>query len=333
MEPRDHILRALGAEDGALRRAGVELVIDHVLAQPLSTWLDVESVTLLLVTALRRPNVERTIEKHVLPGLGRVRSALRAGNERVGDAVSDEARAAIDRLVTHPNGPRFAWLRGALDRDKLRALLAPALQEVFMSFASRIPLAGREAGATGSAAAAAASLVGRLGRGTGERLLSLGKSVADNLGVDLEARLRDAARDYSQGAVVGLERAISARLQAPEAAKLMEGLARSVLDHVLATPMTTILDDLDRLPLSGAIAVAAPILEHDLARELWRAIIESEVRAVLALEGQRTLRELLDEAGLLEQVRARLLERGEPAMRTLFTSEPFALWVDRLLQG
>ena len=332
MEAHKRIVAALGDGEGNLRRQGMELIVDHVLAQPLATWLDVESLTTLLVDAVSHGNSARTIERHVLPGLTRVRAALGAGQERVGDSVPQSARAQLDALVTHPNGPRFAWLRGALDRDKLRTLIAPALQEVLLSFASRIPLAGRDSG-PGGAASIAAGLVGQLGRSTGERLRNLGKSVADGLGVDLEAKLRDAARDASQSAVSGLERAVTARLATPEGQALLAALSRSVLEHVLATPMTTILDDLDRLPLAAAIRLATPILEHNVARELWRAIVRDEVRAVLTLEGERSVRELLEEAGLLAQVRTQILERADAVSREFFRSAAFEAWLERLLQA
>jgi hypothetical protein len=330
MDPRTRIVTALVEGDGSLRRAGMELIVDHVLAEPLSTWLDVDSLTRLIVDALSHGNSARTIERHVLPGLARVQAALGASGERVGDAVPEQAHADIDALVTHPGGPRFAWLRGALDRDKLRVLIAPALQEVLVSFAARIPLAGREGGG-GGAASIAAGLVGQFGRSTGERLRNLGKSVADGLGVDIEAKLRDAARDASQGAVSVLERAITARMATPEGEKLVAALARSVLEHVLATPISVILEDLDRLPLEAAVRIAAPILEHDVARELWRTIIREEVRAVLVLEGARSVRELLEEAGLLRQVRTLILERADRVAHEFFRSQGFAAWLDRLL--
>lgn len=332
MEPRDKIIHALSAEDGTLRRAGIELFVDHVLAQPVSTWADTEALTGLVVQALSQDNAARVIERHVLPGLSRVEQALRSSGERVGDAVPADARSTLSALVTNPTGPRFGWLRGALDRDKLRALIAPALQEMFVSFAARIPLAGRDGGAA-TTVAAVTGLVGSLGRGATERLRSIGKSVADGLGVDIEAKLREAARDYSQNAVSGLERAITARLSTPEGQALVAGLSQSVLDHVLATPMTTILDDLERLPLAGAVRLAPPILAHDLARELWREIVRAEVQAVLTLEGKRSARELLEEAGLYERVRTLVVDRADPVMRELFAGAAFSAWLGRALEG
>jgi hypothetical protein len=292
----------------------------------LDAWLDAETVTRVLVQALSEQNAERTIGRHVLPGLARVHASLHVAKEHVGDAVPASARTQLDALVTNPRGPRFLWLKGALDRDKLRALITPAIQEMLIGFAGKVAPGGKEA------VGAAAGVIGMLGRNTGERLLSFGKSVADNLGVDIEGRMREAARDYSQGATAGLQAAIEKRIRSPEASSLIAGLSRGVLEHVLATPMATILDDLDRLPLGDAVKLAAPILEHNLGRELWRNIVESEVRAVLALEGQRTLRELLQEAGLLELLHEKILERGEPVLRQLFASDGFAQWLDRLLK-
>ena len=339
METRDRIQAALSASYSRLRRAGITLVIDHVLAQPLEQCIDTDTVTQILVQALSRENCTREIERHILPGLTRVHAALREAGERVGDAVPDDARASLEALVRNPKGPRFAWLAGALDRDKLRTLLAPALQEMLVSFASRVPFAtqGDKADRADrggpSAVGAAAGLLSRVGRGTGERLLNLGKSVADGFGVDIETRLREAARDYSQTATVGLQRAIAARLATPEAEALVSGLAQSVLDHVLRTPMDTILNDLDRLPLADAIRLAPPILAHDLARPLWQAIVRAEVQAVLSLEGPRSLRTLLEEAGLYEPVRTLLVERGDTLLGPLFASEAFGAWLDEVLAG
>ncbi len=334
METCDRIKAALSAEDSRLRRAGATLVIDHVLAQPLEQCIDTSTVTQILVQALSRENCVREIERHVVPGLGRVHAALREAGERVGDAVPDDARASLEALVRNPKGPRFAWLAGALDRDKLRTLLAPALQEMLVSFAARVPFAtqgekGDKAGP--SAVGAAAGLLSRVGRGTGERLLNLGKSVADGFGVDLETRLREAARDYSQSATVGLQRAIAARLATPEAETLVSGLAQSVLDHVLRTPMDTILSDLDRLPLAEALRLVPPILEHDLARPLWQAIVRAEVHSFLALEGPRSVRALLEEAGLYEPVRTLLIDRGDSLLAPLFASVEFGAWLDEVL--
>ncbi|HEX2676457.1 MAG TPA: hypothetical protein VHM19_07450, partial [Polyangiales bacterium] len=187
LDPRERVVAALTAQDGTLRNAGLALVIDHVLAQPFAAWLDADTISTWIVQALSRPNAEREIARHVAPGVQRVLATLRASQERVGDAVPEEARAKLEALVTNPRGPRFAWMKGAVDADKLRALLAPVLQEIFVGFAGRIAPAGG-----GSAAGAAVGMVGRLGRGAGERLLNLGKSVADGLGVDVEARLREA---------------------------------------------------------------------------------------------------------------------------------------------
>jgi hypothetical protein len=121
----------------------------------------------------------------------------------VGDAVPDAARAEIEAMASNPRGPRFAWLRGAVSPEALRAVVGPVVQEVLVQFAKNLPIAGKAAasasGAGSGSGSVARGLVGRLSRST-EALVNVGKSVADGLGVDLQAKLQDAARDYSQGA-------------------------------------------------------------------------------------------------------------------------------------
>jgi hypothetical protein len=330
MDLRERIVAKLTSEEGALRRAGIELVWQHALAQPVSELLDPDVITEILARAVVRENGARLLERHVLPGLTRVRDAVAKGEERVGDALPDDVKETLARLIGSPKGPRLGWLRGALDRERLHALIAPAIQEVFLSFVGRITQGGKEGGGGGTTAAAA-QLLGRLGRDTGERLRSLGKSVAGGLGVDIEAKLRDAARDYTHAAVSVFDDAIRRRLATEEGQAIIGELARGVFVHVLETPATTIVDDLDRLPLADALGVVPAVLEHDLARALWHGIVREEARAALALEGSRTVRELLDEAKLLDPLHAELVRRADPVVRGLFASASFADWLDTLL--
>lgn len=333
------IVRLLSAEDSPLRRGAAELVVDHALELRLGALIDAEELAALYVAALTRENVERAIERHVLPGIGRVRGLLRAAGEQVGDAVPEPVRARIEALAAKPDGPRGAWMRGALDPAKLRELLAPALAQTLLEFVRELPLAGGMADAAGAGGregrpGLAAGLVGRLGREVQkntERLVNVGRSVAGGLGVDLERRVQESARDFSQGAVARLQRALRERAASPEGAALLAELSRNVVRHVMATPVETILHDLDRLPLEAAVRLAPATIEHTLARELGRRALEGELRAFVAVEGTRSLRELLAEAGLLARVRERAIERADEAATGLFASPAFADWLQRVL--
>jgi hypothetical protein len=282
MEPSDRIIATLSAEDSPLRRAGAVLVVDHVLDTPVGQLVDVESLLPIIVEALTRDNVDRAVQRHVIPGIARVREQLADAGETVGDSVPEDVRVRIIELAGKPDGPRFAWMRGALDPSRLRELIAPVLQDTLMQFARNLPVVGGGGGRDGERGGAGGGLVGRLGRevqkSTG-RLVNVGKSMAGGLGVDLEARFQDAAREFSQGAVGGLQRAMRERLQSEQGRRILGALSHSVVDHIMATPVEKILRDLDRLPLEDAVGLAPAIIAHDMGRELIREIIAGEVRA------------------------------------------------------
>ena len=287
------IVRLLSAEASPLRRAAAELVVDYALDLRLAALIDADELSAIYVAALSSENVARVIERHVLPGIARVRGLLRDAGERVGDAVPEPVVARIEALAAKPDGPRAAWMRGALDPTKLRELLAPALAQTLLEFVRDLPLAGGLADAAGAGSGGgreartglAAGLVGRLGREVQkntERLVNAGRTVAGGLGVDLERRVQQSARDFSQGAVAGLQRAMRERAASADGRALLAELSRGVVRHVMATPVETILRDLDQLPLEDAVRLAPATIEHNLARELGRRALETELRAFLA---------------------------------------------------
>ena len=56
----------------------------------------------------------------------------------------------------------------------------------------------------------------------------------------------------------------------------------------------------------------APSAEHNRVRAAFAEGLEEEVRAWFAVEGERTVADLLGELGVLEQVRRDLVSHGEP---------------------
>jgi hypothetical protein len=330
------LIALLTAEPSPLRAQLAALLVDHVLEQPLDGFVDVAGLTPLVTQALSAPNVERAIERHVLPGFRRVVSELERAGETVGDAVPEPARAEIEAMASNPRGPRFGWLRGAVAPDALRAVVGPVVQEVLVQFARNLPIAGKAAASgTGTGAGSGSvvgGLIGRLGRGT-EALVSVGKSVADGLGVDLQAKLQDAARDYSQGATAVVQQAIRTRLQQPDGQAAVERIARQVTAHVLGSKVGDIIKDADRLPLERAFRVAPAILAHNVQRERVQQLIASELTTYLALEGQRSLGELLGEYGLRDSVRGWAVAQVDREAGALFAAPAFAQWLATALAG
>jgi hypothetical protein len=172
--------------------------------------------------------------------------------------------------------------------------------------------------------------MGRLTREVGrstERLVSVASSVADGLGVDIQAKIQDAARDYSQGATAVVQQAIRARLQQPEGQAAVERIARQVTAHVLGSKVGDIVKDADRLPLERAFRVAPAIIAHEVERASVQALIAGELQAYLALEGQRSVRDLLVEHGLLDAVRGWAVTQVDQKARALIATPAFTQWL------
>ena len=331
----DAILATLTGGDPALRTRAARLVVDQVLATPLSQLLSPAELTELSLQAIGDTELERAIERHVAGGITRLRARLAADGGTVGDAVPDELHGPILDLIGDTDGPRFAWTRGALDPSLLRDLLAPVFQDVLVGFAAKAP--GALGGAAGGAAAAGAgALMGALGSsaksGAG-RLLNVGRSVVGGLGKELEGTLRHAAKDFSRGAVSAFQESLRKRLKSQEGREILSQLQQGAFDHVMAVELKVIDEDLERLNWDGLLSLAPPLVAHNLARELGNKALAEAMEAYFEIEGQRPLAEVLDDWGVREPIADVAAAHGEGVAKALFASDDFRAWLDDVLKA
>jgi hypothetical protein len=104
-----------------------------------------------------------------------------------------------------------------------------------------------------------------------------------------------------------------------------------VVEHVLMTKLSAFQDDIDHFPMADVFAVAPDVLAHAVKRPFIDKLVRREIDAFLALEGKRTLRELLVELGILDQVRGILTTRGSALLQGAAKTPEFASWVGKLL--
>lgn len=335
---RRKIQALLSADESPLREELVALSFDAIVAQPVSGVLGDAGLVPLIYQALTRENAARIAERHVLPAIDRIDAALSARPERLRDAMPEQAQDALRAVVRSGKGPRFKWLRGAIDPDDIRQLVAPVVQQVLIRFTTKLPipgLGGSAGGGGGNAGGGLGGLVGMIGkqvqRGAGQ-LADVGKSVIGGLGGELERRMQQMARDFTQTAITDFRSALEARMKSDEGRKIVLRIRDRVVEHILAAKLQEISQDLMHLPKPDIAAIVADELDY-LPKQAWfREILEAEVAAVLAAIGERSLRELLEEAGLLEEARALTLRAAAPAVRALAASDAFGAWLDRLLE-
>jgi len=312
----------LAAETSALRTELAALTYDALARLPLATFVVRADLLEAISLACTRSNVELLAARHVAPALERVAQLLAGRSETVRDAVSATGEAQLRALVRAGDGPRFAWLRGAVDSDDLRRLIAPVVQQLLQQFTARLPIPGLSA-AAGGAGGALGGLVGRLGkqvqRGAGQ-LADVGRSM-----------LGGAIRDFSETATSDFRAALKERLASPEGQRIVEQMRERFVGHVLGVELEAVVQDLMRQPPQATAALVATVLEHQRELPLSRLLLEGELDALLRQLEAQSGEALLRELGLHDAARAHALRAIDAAVRAVAESTAFGTWLERLL--
>jgi len=338
--PRQRIVEALVREASPERDDVAGLFVDHVLGQRLRDLLDFEEVRAISTRALTKKNLDRIFERHVIPGYARYRSAVATSTDSVGTFVPDSARDEIIKAIEKSRLPRGKWADGAIDRTLVRRLFAPVWTNLLVSFTKRLPIPGLGGGSTGAAPPtgrrSASGIAGRLSRSAKERaekLVDAGRSVMGGLGTEVERRFSAVTKEFSDGAAEIFREALRERLKSAEGRALVAQISRQITDHVLVTAVAEIHEDADRVAVEEILRLAPSIVAHSAPRTFVQAIVRQEIDSFLTLEGDRHLRDVLSELGILDEVRTLARKHTSELFRGFLASSAFEAWLDGLLRA
>jgi hypothetical protein len=331
---RSRIQTLLTAETSALRAELLRIGFDALAAQPLSVVIGDPELAGLIVQGMAHDHVVHITERHVLPAVTRVQKRLATAPEKVGDLLPKEAEATLRKLVASGKGPRFAWLKGAVDPNDLQKLITPIVQQVLTSFVTKLPIpgfSGSSSGSTGDAAETRGSsgglggFVGKIGKQVTKQVTKGASQLAGGLG------LQQFVRDFSQSATVEIRGAIVDRLRSDEGREIVQRIRSRVVDRVLGARANEVVDDFLHVPSEEVGRIAEGAVSHVRDLPFFRDILAGEIQAVLDEIGARSLRDVLEEHGLLEGVRKLAIGAVEPGLVDLVRGEAFGDWLDRLL--
>ena len=335
------LLAKLTAEESPHRERLITLQIDHALTQPLSAWLDVDEVTSHLVGAMTKANVLRAFERHLHPSRHRIRARWANAGERPRDLLTEEGARRLEAMAKSERFPQGRWARGAVDPALIGKLLAPVLQEVLLGFVKKVVSTLPGIDATKEREESATSFASGLGLRSrfkatvgkrAEQIAGAGKSMLDGLGMDLEGRMKKVAREFSQTASETMRDAMKTRIKSEEGREILAEMRLQLLRRFLDTPLHEIGEDLEETDEATLREVVADSLEFNFHRAYFAEGVKEEVEAFLTLEGRRSLKELLEEAGTYEVVRGAMVERAKGVGKGFFESEGFASWLGELLE-
>ncbi|MEM9069122.1 MAG: hypothetical protein AAGE52_11480 [Myxococcota bacterium] len=283
-----------------LRREGVSLVVDTLLRRKLADYVDVSGLTRIVLSSVREDLVARGLEEHVRPGVARLYARLKT--VPVGDLLPEATHSRLTELAAQTPFPRFVWAKDTIDPSLFRKLFAPSLQEWLLQFLGRLPGVGGLAGAFAK----------RMGGG------------------GVRERLGAITGEFSRSAMGSLREAIASRLASDEGQEVLAEIRRQAFANTLAVPVGAILDDWAPLPWDDLAAIAPEVAAGFVKTQLAEAWIREELEAFLAVEGEKSVEMLAEEAGVLPEVRAYFRVQGEALIETLLADPRFSSWLDQL---
>jgi hypothetical protein len=324
---KERILARLTGDDDGARRALVRAAIDHAMGTPLETCVDRDAIVAVIKAAIVDENVLWASRDHLRPAIERQRLRSHSLGETVGDLLPADADELLGRILDGARMPEPRWVETLVDRKLVNKLVAPIVQETLLSFAKRLPLPGIGGGET---AAKAGALFGGLA-GSAGKLFDVGKSLVGGLSAEVEKKMREVAKDFADNVGENLRGTVRARLTSEEGKRLIREIALSSLARSREVPVAEILEEVEALPAAEVDAFVAAIASHNGARAALADALCAEADALLAIEGEKPLGELLEQGRVRAEVEAAITGRADAVLRGFFSSEGFADVVDLIL--
>ena len=163
--------------------------------------------------------------------------------------------------------------------------------------------------------------------------MATSKAVLGGLGVDVERQIQDAARDFSHAASQELRQIVEERLASEDGREKTAAIARQILTRVLETPLTEMAKDVPHLPWDEIRELARTISSDLRDDDEIRPLVAGELGAALEAEGARSPRELLEEAGILDEARSELVDRLDGLGLRFLKTKGFERWLGEMLEA
>lgn len=327
----DTLIERLSGENNARRTSFIELVLDHVMTLHVRDLVSIDDVADVLVEALSEENVQKVIDETLHPARTRVLAHFTATKETPRDLVPEDMPERLVNVITKGRAPRAEWAKGAVDTAPIRSLMAPIVQDVLLSFTKRLPIPGLGGDSSSSDKPRSSGVLGSVLRKGAESIADRGKAALSGLSGELEKKIQATTREFSQQAMTDVRSAIKDRLQSPEGKDTLRGLRTALVERLLDTPVHVLMEDVERGPVQEIIALVPSLVAHNRHRPNLRLFIENEVKQVLTDQGARSVGELLDDFGLRDSLRRRMLAQLDQPVASFIQTDGFRVWLSELL--
>ncbi len=294
----------------------LDLAFDFVIDQPVDRFITPERVLEHLDRALVEHLTEAAIAQHVRPALDRALARARVRDDRVSDWLTAEAVAELRSVAARPVVLKRAFLEGLVKQDAVSHLVRTLVEETLDRFLQTLKPGGSGGG-----------MLGAVGRGAVGIASNFGKGLLGGLGAQVESQLKSAASSFIASSMhVMLDRVVTV-LAAPETGARLGRMNAQGFDEVLKQKTHKLIASGLQLPVDDLLDTVPGLIAHNLARPEIREGILEELRALLEIEGRRTLREVLGDAEAVEAWRAEVRSTGAPLLREFVATPGFKAFI------
>jgi hypothetical protein len=302
--------------DPAQTEALVGLAFDFAMTRPISEFVRPEQVLAHLDHALAESLTETAIRAHLRPALDREVERARRRDDRIGDWLTAEAKAELRALAARPVKLDRRFIEGLVKQEAIADLVRSVVEETLDRFLQTLKPGGSGGGVFGA--------VGRSAVGIAS---GFGKGLLGGIGAQMESQLKGAAATFIAGSMHAVMDRVVAILTSPETGTKLARMNVSAFDKAMEKKTHEVAAAAMKLPVDDLLDVVPGLIAHNLARAEVRDGLLEEMRAALAIEGARTLGDVLTTSRDLDAWRAEVVEIGAPLVRSFTASPAFKAWV------
>lgn len=308
---------------GALDRLAA-LAVEQLLDRPLGSLVTAEQATRVLRQGLDGWLASETAVPALTEVVDEAVNRLRADRRPLGEVVPRELRHALREVVSRPFSPDKKVVLTIIDRAPTRELVRQLLLDAILDFGRRVssPVAGVAKG------------LGAFARMAGEAVASRSGAIGGLVGAvsgEVERQLEKRAVEFVDAALAGVFGQLADSVSDPQRAAEAAELRLALFDGALELTFAQLGRELLNADVPGGAEVLRAGLRRWLASPAADAQLLEAAEAALARGGQRTARQALAEAGLLDPARTAAQEQLRARLAELVGSPAFAQWLGEVM--
>lgn len=293
------------------------LAVDHVFAQPLSTFLTAERVEFWVDHAFDEGALAALVEAHAVGFIEREQARAKARGDTLRDWISAEAQAELRALAARPVRFERRTLERYLADEAVVDIVRSMVRETLDRFVDTFKPGGSGGGVIGAVGRGAFGLAGRASRG-----------LLGGVGAQVQASLKAGVRTFVDGSMSALIERFIVILMQPETGARLGRMRLMAYDRAVAATTAATWDAIatEQGAIDEVLETVAGLVAHNLERDGVRVIIREEVARFVEAEGGRSIGSLLPAANV-EALRDEIAALAVPLVRGFAASEGFARWL------